>query len=257
MKLPRPIIFISVLVGVVLVTIVLGMLLLPLFIDSQLISDKVASQWADKTHGNLSFETIALLWFPRPHVVMGNVAFSFDDKSQGSIRAVKIYPAVIHLLTGDLVARQALLQEPKIRVQQPKRSERQFDLEEWEKQIRSALIGLTKDLPASRVDVSDGSVEIGVGELPSVFLDNVTGSSSGSPTELHFEISARSNLCEQFKVEGKISPQDLASEVDIGVRRLKMKESLALLPLQISDSLQQGEASLNAKIASVGLRQVK
>ncbi|MGH7809383.1 MAG: hypothetical protein ACREP5_03795, partial [Candidatus Binatia bacterium] len=257
MKLPRPIIFLTVLVGVVFVTIVLGLLLLPRFIDSQRIRDKIGAQWAEKTDGSLSFATIALLWFPRPRVVMENVAFTFDDKTQGSIRSVTLFPSLVYLLTGRWVARQALLNEPKFSLRLPQSSASPVDLEEWEKQIRSALVRLTMDPPAPRIELAGGSVDIRIGEHVPVILENVTASSSGSLTELRFEISARSNLCEQFKVEGKISPQDLASELNIGVRQLKMKESLALVPLQISDSLQQGEASFNAKIASVGLRQVK
>jgi uncharacterized protein involved in outer membrane biogenesis len=100
MKLPRPIIFLTALVGIVFVTIVLGLLLLPRFIDSQRIRDKIGAQWAEKSDGNLSFATIALLWFPRPRVVMENVAFSFDDKAQGSIRSVTIYPSLVYLLNG-------------------------------------------------------------------------------------------------------------------------------------------------------------
>jgi hypothetical protein len=257
MKLPRPIIFLATVVGVVFVTIALGLLLVPRFIDSQLIRDQIGAEWAEKTDGNLSFATIALLWFPRPRVVMENMAFSFDDKAQGSIRSVTIYPSLFYLLTGQWVVRQVSLNEPKLRLRLPLRSASPVDLEEWEKHIRSALVRLTMALPASYIELSGGSADIRIGERIPVILENVTASSSGSPTELRFEVSARANLCEQFRVEGKISPQDLASEIDIGVRRLKMKESLAVVPLQISDSLQKGEASLDAKIASVGLRQVK
>jgi hypothetical protein len=257
MKLPRPIIFLAAVIGVVFVTFVLSLLLLPRFIDSQLIRDKIASQWVEKTDGNLHFSTIALLWFPRPRVVMENVAFSLDDKTGGSIRSVTIYPSLVYLLAGRWVVRRALLNEPKLSFRLPLSSASPVNLEEWEKQIRSALVRLTMELPASSIELTGGSADIRIGERIPVILENVTASSSGSPTELRFEVSARSNLCEQFKVAGKISPQDLASDVDIGVRRLKMKESLALVPLQISDSLQQGEVSLDSKIASVGLRQVK
>ena len=171
--------------------------------------------------------------------------------------ARKIYPSILYLLTGRLVVRRASLQDPKLSIRLPERSEKPFDLEDLEKQIRSALVRFTTELPAPRIDLLDGSAEIKIGDKPPVLLESVSAQIVGSPAEIRFELSARSNLCERLRIEGKISPESLTSQLEIGVRRLKIKESLTFLPLQISEYARQGEVSLDVNIASVGLRKLK
>jgi len=257
MKLPRPVVVLSAVVVAILVIGIFGALLLPRIVDSQVIKDKISAELAKRFAGDLIIGKVTFLGFPRPRAVLESVEVSFGDKTEGSIQSVKIFPSLFYLLTGRWVVRRALLEQPKIRIRLPEHAAKPFDLEESEKQIRSALVRFTSELLAPRIDVFDGSAEIRIGDKPPVILENVAAHSFGSPTELRFEFSARSNLCERVRFEGKVSPDSLASRLDIGIQRLKINESLVLLPLQIFEYAQHGEASLDVKIASVGLRQVK
>lgn len=251
------VIFLGALAAVITVIFFLGAVLLPRLVDSELIKETISSRLAKKSAGSLTLGKIALLWFPRPTVVIEGATISFNEKAHGSIRSAKIYPSIFYLLTGRLVVRRALLEEPKLSIRLPERSEKPLDLAELEKQIRAVLVRFTTELPAPRIDLSDGSAEIKVGDQPPALLENVAAQVAGSPAELRFELSARSNLCERLRIEGKISPESLTSQLEIGVRRLKIKESLTLLPLQISEYARQGEVSLDVNIASVGLRKLK
>jgi hypothetical protein len=186
-----------------------------------------------------------------------NAEFSLDNETQGSIQTARIYPSIFYLVTGRLVVHQAVLERPRFKSRLPVNSKTPFDVEELEKQIRSALLAFTSAMPAPRIEVSDGFAEIQITGNPPVILDNVTAHAAGSPAELRFELSARSNLCDRFTIEGKVSPKDLASRLDIEIQRLKIKESVVLLPLHITEYALQGELSLGVKITSVGLREVK
>ena len=257
MKLPRVIIILGLLSVALIVTTVLSVLLLPWLIDSRLMRDKITLELAKKTEGSVTFGKIALLWYPQPKVVIHNAEISLGDNTQGSIQTATIYPSIFYLFTGRLVVRRAVLEQPKIKIFLPTTSQKPFDLEELEKQIRSVLVRLTTDLPAPRIDVSDGSAEIKIGDKPPVTLENVGLQTIASPGELRFELSGRSNLCGHARIEGKISADNLASRLDIGVQGLKIRESLALLPLEISEYARNGEASFDVKMTSVGLRSVK
>jgi len=257
MKMPRLAIILSALVAAVLVIVVLGAWLLPRLIDSQLIRDKIGSQFAIRSQGSLRFGKITILWFPRPSVVVENAEIAFGDQTRAAIRTVKIYPSMFYLLIGRWVPRQALLEQAQLRMRMAERTAKPINLEELESQIHTALAVLTSHSLAQRIDVSDGSAEISIGDHPALVLENVAAQTVGSSAELRFQLSARSNLCERLKIEGWASPQDLTSRFDIGVYRLKIKESLKLLALPIADYLQTGEASLDVKMAATGLRKLK
>ena len=257
MKLPRTVILIGVLAAVAIVTVVSSALLVPWLIDSRLVRQKISSEFAKTTEGSVVFGKIALLWLPRPTVVINNAKISFGDKAHGSIQTVKIYPAISYLLTGRLVVRRALLQEPRLTIRLPESLGERFDLEEWEGQIRSALVRFTKEWPVPRIELAGGSAEIGIGDKPPMLLEDVGAQTLASPEEVRFAISARSNVWQQLRVEGSISPESLRSQLEIHLQQFKIRETLILLAPQIADYTQQGEATFAVKVASFGLRNVK
>ena len=255
MKPSRVIICLGALAAVILAIVALSALFLPRLVDSERIKAKISSGLATKSSARLSVGKITLLWFPRPAVVIEGAEVSFDEKARGSIRSVKIYPSIFYLLTGRLVVRRALLEEPQFTIHLPGRLEKPLDLAELERQIHSVLVRFTREQRVPHLNLFNGSAEIKIGDKPPVLLENVSAQTAGVSGELHVELSARSSLCERLSVAGKISPESLASRLAIGVRRLKIKEALGLLPLPISEYARQGEASLDVNLASVGLRQ--
>jgi AsmA-like protein len=257
MKLPRPVIYLGVIATVALVIVAAGALLLPRLIDSRLIKDKISSELLKKTHSSVTFGKIVFLWLPQPRVVIENAELSFADKAQGSIRSVIIYPSLVYLLTGRLVVRRALLQEPKITMRLPERPAKQFDLEGLEKQIRSALVGFASGLLAPRVEVADGAAEITIGDKPRVILSSIAAQTAVSSGELRFGVSARANFSDQIKLAGKIVPDTLAADFNLAVRQLDIHHTVAMLAPESSQYAQQGKTSFDVKIASVGLRQFR
>jgi hypothetical protein len=255
MKLPRPAVLIWAFAAFVIVSVVIAALLLPRLIDSQLVKDKIAAQLADQGKGRVRLGRISTQWYPRPGVVVENAEFS-DNETRGLIQTARIYPSIYHLITGRLVVHRVVLEKPELISSLPANSATSFDIDELEKKVRSALVALTKAMPAPRVDVSGGSAEIRITGKPPVLLENVTIRVANSPAELRFDLSARANLCERFKLGGVLSPENLASRLDIEIERLKISEFRVFLPPDIAEYAPQGEASLGMTIASIGLSQV-
>jgi hypothetical protein len=257
MKLPRVIVYLGALAAIALVVLITGAWLLSRLIDSQMIRDKISSELAIKTRGSLSIGKITVLWLPWPSVVIENAEVAFGDHAWGAIPAVQIYPSFGHLLTGRWVMRQARLERAQWRIRLAQRAAEPFNLDELENEIRAALVALTRALPTVRVELTDGSAEINIGDQPPLVVENLAVQTVASPDELRFDLRARANRWEWLKITGRTSPQKLTFELDIGVQGLKIKESLRLLALPNLDYLQAGEVSLEMKAAGVGARKLK
>ncbi len=132
-----------------------------------------------------------------------------------------------------------------------------LDLEAWEEQIRAALVRLTEKSPASDIQLSDGSAEISIGDKPPMLLEDVAAQTIASPEQFRFTISARSNLWEQLRVEGSVSPESLESQLDVGLQQISIKETLVLIAPQIAEGVKPGKASFDIRMSSVGLRRMK
>ena len=164
MKLPRAITFAGAAAALVMIAAVATALLVPWLIDSRLVKDKISSELVKRIYASVTFDKIAFLWFPRPTLVIENTEISLQDNTRASIRKVTIYPSIYHLLTGRLMVRRALLQEPRITFRVPQHPGTSLDLEAWEEQIRSGLVRLAKETPLPIIELSGGSAEIGIGD---------------------------------------------------------------------------------------------
>ncbi len=257
MKLPRAITFAGAAAALVIIAVVATVLLVPWLIDSRQVKDKISSELLERTYGSVTFDKITLLWFPRPTFVIENTEISLEDNTRASIRNVRIYPSIYHLLTGRLIVRRALLHEPRITYRVPQHPGTPLDLEAWEEQIRSVLVRLTEKSPASDIQLSDGSAEISIGDQPPMLLKDVAAHTIGSPEQFRFTISARSNLWERLRVEGSISPESLESQLNVDLHQIKIRESLVLIAPQIAEDARDGAASFDIEMSSVGLRRMK
>jgi hypothetical protein len=255
MKLPRASLFLSTVAGIAFILIAAGAWLLPRLVDSQLIHDKISAQFATKSQGRLSFKKLEILWFPRPRAVFENVAIALNEETRGTVRSVEIYPSIFELLLGRWVVREAMLNNAQFHTRIPPRSAESFVLDE--KQIRAALIALAKQLPASRMALSEGSVEVAIGDQAPLILENVQAQIVDSSSELVIELNTKSNLWERVNIIGRTSAQNLALQLDLDVRRFKIKEALQLLGSPLVDHLQAGETSFKVKMASGGAGQLQ
>ncbi|HYQ97392.1 MAG TPA: hypothetical protein VEO92_03420, partial [Candidatus Nitrosocosmicus sp.] len=189
MKLPRAITFAGAAAALVIIAVVATVLLVPWLIDSRQVKDKISSELLERTYGSVTFDKITFLWFPRPTFVIENTEISLEDNTRASIRNVRIYPSIYHLLTGRLIVRRALLHEPRITYRVPQHPGTPLDLEAWEEQIRSVLVRLTEKSPASDIQLSDGSAEISIGDQPPMLLKDVAAHTIASPERVRFTIS--------------------------------------------------------------------
>src|SRR5690242_9024034 len=256
MKLPRPAIFFSATAAAVVAVVVFGALLLPRMVDSQAIRDRISAKLAKQFAGRLIIGKIELLWWPQPSVMIDDAEFSFDENNRASFQNLKIYPSIIDLLAARFIVRRALLEGPKVTVRLPQNS-KPVDLAELEKQINAGLLLFTQELSGATVDLSNGSAEIRVGDKAPVFLKEIRAQTIASPAALRFHLSGRSSLWHWLTIEGTIAQENLAADLDIGVQRLKLKDSLVFFPVKFFQSAPSAEASLDLKITSVGLRRMK
>ena len=257
MKFARPAIVVGILAAVLLMMGLFGALLLPGIVDSRMIRERIEAALPKDSVESLMIGKIALVWFPRPSLVLENADVAFAEGAQGSIAALKLYPSILDLLLGRLIVRRVLLLAPALKVSLPDTPEGSLDLEELEKQIGAALLRLTQDFPISRIEISQGSAEIRIGARPPVRLHDVSAKLAAMAMTVRVELSARSNLWQRVTLDGAISPERLLAELDIRVERLKLNQSLAFLPRQVSQSLRQGDVSLDVEVVFLGLRQVK
>jgi len=242
--------------GFLILAFVTVLFVLPRVIDSQAAKEWIRIFLSERTSGSVAMETIDLLWIPRPQVVIRNGSISVADRAQGSFESLRVYPSILGLLIGRLVVQRVSLERPAITIRLPERSEEPLDLEYLETNLRAWLAALTSKVPAMVVRIEHGSAEISIGNGSPVLVKDFNARFAGPPGHFTVSVTASSNLCAGFRVEGRIAAFDLASAADVKFERLRLREVLDSFLPRGSEYIEDGEISLDLELSSLGLRRI-
>jgi AsmA-like protein len=243
--------------GLCVILLVAAALLLPRILDSQAVREKIRAFLLSKTNGNVAIENIDLKWFPRPAVVVSGAALASTDKVSVKIPSIKVYPSLRGLFTGTLDVSRVEVANPALSVRLPEPAEEPFNIDEIEGQIRSLLTSLAAQIPGMVVVISGGSADLKIGERAPVAITNLDGRLVAPPGALGLQLSSRANIYDSLRIDGSIADGTLATQGQIRVGRLRLRESIASLFPRLNEYVESGEASLSVGITAVGLKKIK
>ena len=240
--------------GVVL--LVAAVLLLPRFLDSQAMREKIRAFLLARTNGNVTIERIDLAWFPRPVVVAHGASLAFDDTVSGTIRSIEIRPSVRGLLTGHISISRVTMTSPTLAIRLPEPTEAPPHTDQTEGQIRALLASVAANCSGMTITVRDGSAEFRIGERPPLAITDVGGRLVAPPGELDVQLHSRATVFDSLRVEARIKGQTLATQARIHVENLRLRETMASLMPGPHDHVESGAVSLNLSLSAAGLKKI-
>jgi hypothetical protein len=243
--------------GLCLIVLFSAALLLPRIVDSQAARERIHTFLLTRTDGNVTIENIDLRWLPRPAVVARGASLSFAKEVSGKIQSIEVYPSIMGLLRGHLDISRVEVASPTLSVRLPKPGDEPFNIDELEASIRALISSIATEIPGMIVGVTDGSVEVSIGDRPPVMITGLHGRLVAPPGEMRLQISSRANVFDSLRVEESIAGDTLATKGSIKIDRLRLRESLASLFPRPDEYVTGGEISLDVALTSVGLKKIK
>ena len=103
MRKRRKILFVLIsLAGIILCLSIILVVVTPQLINLDTVKEKIKSEYARDVGGQIEYEYLKLVIFPRPRVAVSNVKFTTPDKVDGTVESLDIYPKILPLFTGNL-----------------------------------------------------------------------------------------------------------------------------------------------------------
>lgn len=254
MNKPRAITRVALIAGFFLASLFALVLFVPIFIDSDTVKSRVTSFVVEKTNGLARIEKIDLFWFPRPGVVIRDVAISFDNEIQGTFQQVRLYPSIRHLLTGNLTFSSVTVDGASGIVRLPARNDEPFNVDEMEEKIRAAVRGLALSWPDLNLRIRNGIADIGVAGGRSLMITDVDANLGFAADKLDFTVSAGSNLADRIRVAGEMATTNLASEARLSVENLGLRKAFDLFSAGSGGWVDDGAATVSLKLTALGLK---
>ena len=259
------------LAGILLCLLIVLMIVTPHLINLETVKETIKRQYATTTGGEIEYRRINLGFFPRPHIVISEVAIKYTENVSGTIDSLRIYPKILPLLTGDLQIGAVYSRSPEFTVRLPypstseSRSSMPFSFETPGDQLQAVLASIAEfKIPSMVTRVQNGRVHFLRGNDRFWGLQGLNGQVRRRNDIIEFAAECQSNFWENISIEGRYEEPGfkLASQIKLNQLRphavvdyffpqsdLKMTNARANLTLDLhSDGPKQLRADVQGSI---------
>ena len=92
-----------------------AILIVPRFIDRDIVKDKVRREVSQLVEGEFDFKRIDLSFFPMPHVLLADATLNLPQRLTASAQLIEVYLEILPLLTGKINLNNARIQQPDLK----------------------------------------------------------------------------------------------------------------------------------------------
>ncbi len=189
----------------------------PLYLNSAGVKNKIQAAVQEKLNGKVSYEKIDVSLFPRPRVTIEGLSLAYPRTFRGTLRSLSIAPQILPLLKGRVQVSMIRMHAPDFGIALPaakadKTSEAPT-LEEIKENIGSVLGYLQMIGPRLVVEMDNGKFLLRKNHRDFLSLKNVTVHFNAPPGDMQFLVKAGTDRWGDFTMSGTYSFTEAQTEI--------------------------------------------
>ncbi|MBW1944268.1 MAG: hypothetical protein JRJ51_15735 [Deltaproteobacteria bacterium] len=204
--------------GFLLFLFTIFLLVLPSFINIEPIRERILANLSKEVGGKVTYQKVDISFLPLPRMVVHNVGLSIPGKTQGTIRAVVVYPKIGALLKGRVELSGLVLASPRFRIDLPERTPGEGHAPE---KASPLLVPFSLDLPVEDLALEQGKLEIFQEGQRLFGLQNIEAQLESQDKGISLDLSCASNVVERFSLKGRFDPETFKGRGQIDLVRIK------------------------------------
>jgi hypothetical protein len=219
--------------GVLLALLIIFMLVLPRFLDSESMKVRVEEIISQKLAGQVSYRSTDLSFFPRPHILIEKAAVSIPERLDGSLDALTVYPKILPLFKGRIRVAKVELERPDFDLTLPERLDRKETAAESRskdaipEELARLLAPLAHTAPDLIIVIDGGSLDLLEKDQPRFSFQDLDGRLVFPVGQFKIDLACQSNLWEKISVQGSFDPADFTGKGGINVASLRTDRLMA------------------------------
>jgi hypothetical protein len=229
MRIRRKIIFVLVsLAGIFLGLLIILVVITPRLINLEAVKEKIKSQYARDTGGQIEYQYLNLALFPRPHVVISDINFTMPDNVDGTVESLDLYPKILPLFTGDLQIGMLRSRSPEINIRFPETLNAEtsaLDAASFET-LGDKLVSTIRSLPEFKIPaivlrIRNGRTHFFEGKNRILSLQSINGNVIRETDRVEFTLNCQSNFWESMEMKGRYEEPGLKLSSQIKLNQLR------------------------------------
>ena len=176
----------------VIILFILGVLA-PTLINKESVKEEIISILSRKLKGRIDFQKVDIFVFPRPNVKIYQARLSFQEKAEGNMESVQVYPELIPLIFGHVKISKIRIESPDFSISLPKREE-PFSVAEIEKNVLTVCNDLLSIGPALVIVMKKGMLKLSMNNQNILELKDVDSRVILQPQESKLTLNCSSDF---------------------------------------------------------------
>lgn len=266
------------LAGIFLCLLIILLIVTPQLINLDTVKEKIKSQYARDIGGQIEYQYLKLVLFPRPYIAISDVKFTMPDNVDGTLESLDIYPKILPLFTGDLRIGMLRSRSPKINIRFPETLDDESNALDSVSAdtLRDQLISTIRSLPELNIPaivlrIRNGRINFFKGNNRVLGLQSINGNIKRDADRFEFAFKCQSNLWESMAWKGRYEEPGFKINSQIKLIQfrphalfdsffpqsdLKITNARANLTLDLqTDGPEHLQAKINGSIPYLNLRQ--
>ncbi len=207
-------------IGVLLIAFLIFILVSPMLINLESAKEKILIHFSEQTGGDLHYEKVDLLYFPRPHAVIYQVSLSLPGNVTGTLANLKVYPAIFSLFTGDVKISKLQLITPNFNIKLPSiQKEKKVAISPSfaREMLTNVLAYPALNKSSFLIEVKDGRLNLYDENDFSFKFININANTRLLLTRLTIDLACKSNLWKNISIKGLINTHLFTSKGQVGL----------------------------------------
>ncbi|MGB9716284.1 MAG: AsmA-like C-terminal domain-containing protein [Thermodesulfovibrionales bacterium] len=252
MKKRKKIIYWSGVIIFVLITIILALSLsLPKFINTESVRSKIIESLSKTFNGKIYIKKVELSFFPRPCFKLHQVQISSQEKTEGKINLIKIYPAILPLFTGEVRISKVNAEYPDFLISVPERKEK-LSLADIEKKLLSSIYFLKENAPGVDITIKKGSLNLDKNKKTNLLFQNINAQIGFPPWDLKYTITARLEDSD-FAVSGRLDPKNFKGKGNIYLKNFGIHKVIGFFLTDDINYIKDSTVNLRVSFKTEGI----
>jgi hypothetical protein len=245
------------------ITAILGLtlvLLAPWLINLEVVKEKFKTDVSMIIGGKVEYQRVDLLFFPRPRVLIHQVSLTVPEIAVGTLKSLRIYPAILPLLKGQVQIARLQVDAPDFEMELPQKPEKERaslespTFEAVREKVTSFLERLAKNAPDVVVIIKNGNLGISQGTTNLFSFQGINAQIISAPKELKMIVTCNSNLSDTLRMEGDFHPKALSGKGEIALKTFRPQKLARYLFPDATHQIGKSIMNLDATFTMDGLR---
>ena len=215
-------------IGILTIVLLTFSIFAPRFIDTESVKEKIIATLTKDLEGKIDIQKTEISFFPRPCIKIHQVRLSIQEKAEGTIKSLKIYPEIIPLLSGEIHISKIHAESPDFSIWIPEKKEK-FSLMDIENKLSTLLHILKTNTPGLDVAIKKGRLKLYKNQSANLLLQDINAQIGFPPRDLKYTITAHSGNSESIALSGRLDPENFKGKGSIYVKNLKLHTFLVFL----------------------------